>query len=234
MNSAAGSVSEHAAHLGTLVGPVLLLTFWATWSELRAWMGRQDQVVVPTAALVAAALSVGAAVIHAIVIPPHLTESVMYGVFFAGVAIGQLAWAVLVVVRPSRWVLAAGGAANLAVVALWAVTRTVGIPLGAAAGRREAVGVLDVTCGLLELGVVGCCAWLASTRTLAAPAEPRDVRRWTGDGAGQAATAASHAWRGHGSGSAQRLPLLGGQGHLDPAAHGRIPAQDRGRTTSPA
>jgi hypothetical protein len=159
--SAATPLSQHAAHLGTLVGPVLLITFWATWSEVRAWLRRQDEVHLPTAALVGAALSVGAAVIHAIVIPPHLSEAVLYGVFFTALAAAQLGWAVLVVVRPRPWVLAAGAAGNLAVVALWAVTRTAGVPLGIAAGQREAFGVLDTSCGLLELGVVACCALLA-------------------------------------------------------------------------
>ncbi|MDT7571630.1 MAG: hypothetical protein QOE05_1804 [Actinomycetota bacterium] len=164
MTIAAASVSDHAFHLGTLVGPVLLLAFWATWSELRAWLRRNDTVQLPTAVLVASALSVGAAAIHAIVIPPHLTEALLYGVFFAALAVVQLGWAVLVVVQPKSWVLTAGAAANGAVVALWAVTRTAGIPLGVAAGQREGIGVLDTSCSLLELGVVACCAWLAWNR----------------------------------------------------------------------
>ncbi|MDX6199703.1 MAG: hypothetical protein QOJ79_2854 [Actinomycetota bacterium] len=162
--SAAGAASHHAVHLGTLAGPALLLAFWASWSEVRAWIARCDDVQVPTAALVAAALSIGAAVVHAIVIPPHLAESFEYGAFFAALAVAQLGWAVLIVVRPGSWILAAGIAGNLAVVLLWAATRTAGIPLGVAAGQREPIGVLDTTCGLLELGVVACCAWLARRR----------------------------------------------------------------------
>jgi hypothetical protein len=165
---ATGLVSNHAAHLGTLVGPILLVAFWATWSELRAWLRRTDSVQLPTAVIIAAALSVGAAVIHAIVFPPHLSESLLYGAFFAAMAVGQLGWAVLAVVRPRPWVLAAGVIGNLGIVALWALSRTVGVPLGIAAGRREAVGVMDTTCCLLELGIVACCAWLAWSRTPAA------------------------------------------------------------------
>ena len=150
---------------------MLLLAFWATWTEVRAWLRRQDDEQIPTVALVAAALSVGAAVVHAIVTPPHLTQAVLYGVFFAALTVAQLGWAVLVVVHPKGWVLAAGAVGNIAVVALWAVTRTVGIPLGAAAGQREGVGVLDTSCCLLELGVVACCAWLAWSReTVTVPA----------------------------------------------------------------
>ena len=168
MSSTAGAVSGHGAHIGTLLGPVLLLAFWAGWSELRAWMHRQGDVLVPTAALVAAALSIGAAAIHAIVVPAHLAEDLLYGGFFAVLCIAQVAWAVLVVVRPRRWLLAAGAAGNLAVVALWGMTRAVAVPLGAGAGQREAIGVIDTSCGLLELGVVACCAWLAWHRTPAA------------------------------------------------------------------
>jgi hypothetical protein len=161
MSSAAGPVSQHAVHVGTLMGPVLLLAFWASWSDLRAWLRRQDEVLVPTAALVAAALSVGAGAIHAIVVPAHLAEDLLYGGLFTVLAVTQLAWAVRLVVRPQPWLLVAGVVGNLAVVALWGLTRAVAVPFGAAAGQREAVGVLDGSCGLLELAVVACCAWLA-------------------------------------------------------------------------
>ncbi|MCU1591060.1 MAG: hypothetical protein JWP11_2316 [Frankiales bacterium] len=170
MSSAAGAVTQHAAHFGTLVGPVLLIAFWASWSELRAWMRRQD-VLVPTAVLVAAALSLGAAVIHGIVVPPHLQEDPLYGGFFVALTAAQLAWAVAVVVRPQRTLLVAGALGNLGVVLLWGVTRTAGIPLGVAAGQREGVGVLDLSCSVLELGVVACCALLlVSRRPALAPA----------------------------------------------------------------
>jgi hypothetical protein len=162
--TAAGAVPNHAVHLGTLLGPALLLAFWATWADLRAWLRRHDENQLPTAALVAAALSTGAAVIHAIVVPPHLSESLLYGAFFLVLALAQLGWAFLVVVRPVPVVLVAGMAANVGVVLLWAATRSAGIPFGVAAGRREPVGVLDATCGLLELGVIACCVWLARAR----------------------------------------------------------------------
>jgi hypothetical protein len=161
--TAAASVTQHAGHLGTLVGPGLLLAFWAGWSDLRAWLRRGGRESLPTAVLVAAALSLAAAAVHAIVMPPHLHEDVLYGGFFAALALGQLAWAIAVVLRPQTRLLAVGAAANLAVVGLWLLTRTAGIPFGVAAGRREPVGVLDVSCALLELGVVACCALLLVT-----------------------------------------------------------------------
>src|SRR4051794_11734525 len=156
--TAAGPAGQHAAHLGSLIGPMLLLAFWATWSDVRAWLRRREPIA--STVLVGAALSVGAAAIHAIVTPSHVSEDLLYGGFFAALTVAQLGWAIAVVVRPRPLLLALGAAGNLAVVMLWGVTRTAGIPLGVAAGRREAIGVLDVSCGLLELGVVACCVAL--------------------------------------------------------------------------
>jgi hypothetical protein len=164
--TAAGALPQHALHLGTLLGPVLLLAFWAGWSDLRAWLRRHDDL--PTALIVAAALSIGAAAIHGLVTAPHVAQDPLYGAFFATCTLAQLAWAVLAVSRPTRLLLTVGSVGNAAVVALWAVTRTAGIPLGVAAGTREAVGTLDVACGLLELGIVACCAALL-TRGAAVP-----------------------------------------------------------------
>jgi hypothetical protein len=55
--------------------------------------------------------------------------------------------------------LRAGVVGNAAVLILWLETRTVAVPLGALAGRREAVGTMDVACGLLEVGIIVCCIW---------------------------------------------------------------------------
>jgi hypothetical protein len=159
MTAAAGA-SHHAVHIGTLLGPALLIAFWATWSELRTWLRRSDVPELATAALVAAALSVGAAAVHVIVIPPHVAESLVYGVFFAGLAAAQLGWALLVLVRPGARVLVVGALLNAGVLVLWAVTRTAGVPWGVAVGRREPIGALDTTCSLLELGVVDLAAGL--------------------------------------------------------------------------
>jgi hypothetical protein len=164
--SAPGSVSQHGAHLGMLLGPVLLLALWAGWSDLRSWLHRHDDLATPL--LVAAALSAGAGVIHALVIPSHVLEDPLYGAFFAALTVVQLGWAAAAINRPTAWVLRCGAAVNLGVVGLWTTTRAVGIPLGVASGRREAVGSLDVTCSLLELGVVGCCAVLLRARSPAA------------------------------------------------------------------
>src|SRR5207247_10444151 len=58
------------------------------------------------------------------VIKQHFGEYPLYGWFFAAVATGQLAWAILAVAGPSRALLLAGTAANALVVTTWVLTRT--------------------------------------------------------------------------------------------------------------
>jgi hypothetical protein len=152
-------VSAHAAHIGTVLGPALLLGFWAGWSDLRAWMHRQDDKLAPAAVLVAAALSAGAGIVHAMVSPEHFSQDLLYGAFFGAAAAAQIGWSALAAVRPHLPVMLAGVFGNSAVLCLWMLTRTVGVPLGVAAGQREPVGMLDVVCGLLELGAISCCIW---------------------------------------------------------------------------
>ena len=155
MIEAAGAVAGHGRHVGTLLGPVLLLAFWAAWSDLRAWMHRQDDLA-PVTVLVAAATSIGAGAIHALVTPAHVTQDWMYGVFFAVAAAAQVTWGVQVARRPSRRLLLAGAAGNAFLIVLWAQTRLIAIPVGVAAGQREAIGSIDVACVLLEAVVLEC------------------------------------------------------------------------------
>jgi manganese oxidase len=104
---------------------------------------------------VAVALSLLAAIIHLWVIPEHLEEWWGYGVFFLGAALAQGLYALILLRRSDRALLLAGVAGNLAIMILWLVTRTTGIPfLGPHAGETEEVGALDLLCTLAEFGVV--------------------------------------------------------------------------------
>lgn len=104
---------------------------------------------------VAAGLSLVAAAIHAWVVPKHFREWWGYGTFFLVVAVAQALFAVAVVRAPRPWLLRLGIAGNLAVIALWAVTRTVGIPVfGPHAGEVEAVGSVDVITKAAEVALV--------------------------------------------------------------------------------
>lgn len=109
--------------------------------------------------LAAAALSLVAGWIHVFVAPEHFEEWIGYGVFFVVVSVFQTAFAFLLLARtpPRRDLLWAGILGNAAVIALWAVTRTLGVPFfGPAAGEVEAVGALDAISKAAELGLVVC------------------------------------------------------------------------------
>ncbi len=102
-----------------------------------------------------AGFTVAAGVIHAVAMVEHFGEHPVYGVFFAVVAVWQLAWGTMVYRRPeARRSLTAAAIANLAVVAIWAVSRTTGLPLGPEAGRPEVPGVIDILATLDEVAIV--------------------------------------------------------------------------------
>src|SRR3990172_7535916 len=105
---------------------------------------------------VAAALSVGAAVIHAWVAPEHFQEWWGYGAFFAVAALAQALFGIALLRSNTwRWLLPVGITANLSFIAIYVVTRTAGIPLlGPHAGHVEPVGALDVVSELTELALV--------------------------------------------------------------------------------
>ncbi len=125
--------------------------------------GGQDLVTPDTRLLLAAAL-LGAAVIHAAVVPEHLTEWPAAGVFFVALCLVEAALAGALLRSPGRFtrstqlllVVVASGAPLL----VWAWSRVLGLPFGPTAGAREAVGAADVVASLLELGtlllVLGC------------------------------------------------------------------------------
>ena len=110
---------------------------------------------------VAAAASVGASVVHAVVVPHHLHEGALLGWFFALLSLGQLVWVVALLLAPQRPVVIGGVLVNLGVVGLWAWTRAVGIPFGIAGGARQRFTAADLAAtGLEVLVVLGGLAWV--------------------------------------------------------------------------
>lgn len=104
----------------------------------------------------AAVCMAGAAIVHFGVAGEHFAEWWLFGVFFLVLAAAQVLLAVFgwrPVRRPalSRLVLITGAVVNLLVVALWAVTRTTGLPFGPDPGTAEAAGTADVLTIVLEL-----------------------------------------------------------------------------------
>lgn len=177
----AGASSFWSVHGGHL----LLLLGWAVGYAVVWWRGQQGRTSVPVAPRdprlwLAAGASLVSAAVHLSVIREHLEESLLYGGFFLVVTAAQVAWAVASVRRPTRSLLLAGAVASGLVALLWLATRTVGIPLGQAAGEVEAVGVPDVVASATEVVVVLAVAWALAVptgrRTAAEPVPPAVAR----------------------------------------------------------
>ena len=107
-----------------------------------------------------AILSIGAAWIHFAVTREHLTEFWLFGAFFAAIAVGQAAWAIAVLARPSAAVYMGGVVVDAGIVAIWVVSRTIGMPLGPEPWTPEPLGVLDLLSTMLELLIVAGAAKL--------------------------------------------------------------------------
>ena len=105
--------------------------------------------------------SIAAAGIHFAVVSDHLAEATSVGVAFAIVAWLQALWAGAVLVSDDRRWLVAGIAGNVVVIAIWAVSRTTGLPVGPVT-NPEALGRVDLLATVLETVVVaGCVVGLA-------------------------------------------------------------------------
>ena len=115
----------------------------------------------------AAVLSMLAGWIHVFFAPEHFEEWVGYGVFFVVASSCQMLFSLMVVTNtpPRRELLWAGILGNMALIALWGVTRTIGIPFfGPSAGEVETVGPLDLTAQIAELALIACLFILLRSR----------------------------------------------------------------------
>src|SRR2546430_11169229 len=117
-----------------------------------------------------AALSVGAGFIHCAVSGGNSDVSWMHGTFFAVVAWLQIAWAVGVILRPTRRLLTAGVVLNAGIIGVWALSRIWGVPIGPDAWTPESVTLADALSSGFEAGIV-----VVSLAVLARPAlaQPR-------------------------------------------------------------
>jgi len=125
-----------------------------------------------------AAVSAGAAAIHFAVVFGHFAQYLLYGVFFLVVGWAQLIWPAVLVWRPSRFWLWLGAAGNGVVLAVYAASRTVGLPFGPDLHHPEPAGPLDLVCGVLEVALLAGCAALLWRPSLAdRPAARRPAAR---------------------------------------------------------
>jgi hypothetical protein len=104
--------------------------------------------------VVLASSLVGAAVLHAAVVPEHASEWPVAGAFFVALAGVQAGAAVAVVHHggPFSWRTAA--LVSAVPLAIWLWSRTVGLPWGPEAGAAEPLGVADLAAGTLELATL--------------------------------------------------------------------------------
>jgi hypothetical protein len=136
--------------------------------------------------LVACGLSLAAGGVHAMAGPAHLAEWWAYGLFFFASAAIQVAYGLLLLTRGIEgwggWmavrtkVYAGGIVLTLGIIAVWVVSRTVGVPVGPAAFEPEPIGVLDAVSKAIEgaLVIVLATLWLlASRRPATAASAPR-------------------------------------------------------------
>jgi hypothetical protein len=112
-----------------------------------------------SAAIALAVLSLGAAALHFAFAPGHFDESTAHGAFFIAIGWAQLVTAVLLLSNPSRKVVLQILVLNAAVVGVWLLSRTVGVPIGPEAGEPEPVGLPDALATLFEVVLVLAMGW---------------------------------------------------------------------------
>ena len=120
-----------------------------------------------------AGFSLGGAAVCLAVLPALLQASLAYGLVFAAAGVAQVGLAVGLLAAPTRRRLAAAVAVSLAVVALWVLARTVGLPdPNPWLTFDTTVGFTDWLCAALEVLAAVLLGWAA----LRWPHRPR-VRR---------------------------------------------------------
>jgi hypothetical protein len=99
---------------------------------------------------VAAACLLGAEGIHTAVIAEHYAEWWAEGLFFLVLSVIEGGLAATLLLAPARRACQAAALASLATIAVWAWSRTTGLPIGPEAGYPEPVGRADTVATLLE------------------------------------------------------------------------------------
>jgi hypothetical protein len=97
-----------------------------------------------TVLLLVAAVTLIGALIHVGAGVDHFHEFPLYTVVFCLLAVAQMTWAAMLLRRPSRRVLILGCAMQAAIVGLWALSRTVGVPIAPRAWVPEQIGAADL------------------------------------------------------------------------------------------
>jgi hypothetical protein len=108
----------------------------------------------PSLTRIMAGLSAGAAVIHLAAAPSHYVELGDLASGFLISAAFQAWWAIRARSRLTGRIVVLGVVANVAILAAWAWTRTVGLPIGEFAGHAEPIGFPDAASAAFEILLV--------------------------------------------------------------------------------
>lgn len=123
--------------------------------------------------LIASFALLGAGVIHAAQIQSHFREWGPAGVFFATVAALQLLCGASLLFGASKRVVVPSLGLSVVVAGVWAISRTIGIPLGPHAGVAEPLAVADLTALAFEVVTAGALTMVLLRRSRAGVAVSR-------------------------------------------------------------
>jgi hypothetical protein len=168
MREATSQLEVHSGHIVLAVGWLVIFGALFGYERLRAHLRapnahrNQPRMAAARRNLLwsTAGFSAVAAAIHLSVINEHFQESTLYGAFFLALTAAQFGYVGWILLHPSTAVLKAGAAASAGVVLLWLATRTIGIPIGPAAGEVEPFGPADITATASE-ALLAICGLLA-------------------------------------------------------------------------
>lgn len=121
---------------------------------------------------VAAGFALGAAAIHLAVVAEHMTEYPLFGQAFAILGVVQVLLALGLVSR-TYWIRGPAIAIHVAVVAVWGLSRTIGLPIGPHPFVPEAIGMADAVATAFEVGLVAlivASGWRDASRDAQRPA----------------------------------------------------------------
>lgn len=143
--------------------PLAAGAFAAVWLAVdgarrrRIWAGlaRPPATTVPEYRWAAAVGLAGAGLVHLALVPGHLDEGRLYGVFFMAAALAQLAAAAAVAAWPARSVLVGSGLLSVALVVVYFSFRLVPAPGAEVAESLDALGLFTQS---LQLCTAGACA----------------------------------------------------------------------------
>jgi diguanylate cyclase (GGDEF)-like protein len=183
--AASGSLVSHSIHFFVFGSPTVVLAALVGFQELRGRTSDKAPVAAPVSNFeeppspisawqwVAAGGTALAGITHGFVIVEHFRESLLYGLFFTALMLVQVVVSAMVLRRPTTKLVQRVGLASAAVVGLWLLSRTSGLPVGPHPWQPETFGRLDILASLAEAAVVIACAGLLIMRA-------RQHRTWPG------------------------------------------------------